>query len=902
MSASTRRLLYVLVVPCALFLPTILAGEVFLPFLPAALEPYASEDPARAREAADGAHWVTGDRIFPFLTDQLAMGEELRRGDLPLWESRLGLGLPLYAGSIVGAAYPPNWLAFVLPPERAAAWLALVSLVLGGLGMGLFLTRAGFARGPTLVGVVAFQLGGWGIANLFYFMKVDAAIWIPWSLWAVEGIATGKRWSGTALAAAVTLSLLAGFVPIAVFGMVLTAAWAIVRFAPRFREAGGRRVATRGLAACALFLVLGGLGAAIQLLPTKETSELSPRKPTGAAELRGQTLPPAIALGTLVPDLFAAPTDPVPIGRLPVAWWLTSADDWQKAEQSSQLEWNTYAGAAVLLLALTALVARPRRALFPLLALVLAHAFAQGWPGVTWAYGVPGLNLGAPGRVLALAWILWPWLAALGAQALLERAPRAFGVFIGASFVLAAASFVFWMGLDPERWAGDLEQTLLARYGERFGQSVDDIRARVSPAAALAAGQHLQRALAHPAAAAGSAFLAGVLALLLGRSRSAGLPAWITAAASVGIVVLAAAPLADQGALGLSLVLALAAGAALAFLSGEAPRRGRGGWLPLVLVVLAEGLFAGSPRTRGRPGDIELFPPSPSIDAVREAAGDGRVMRFDTSASGVADLERLARPNMLAPYGVRDLTPFLVFTPRELYELFRSADERTLFRRHVARIPDAGLLDAPVLDLARVQAVLSTVPLAHPRLEPVLEREGFCVYHRKGALPFARVVPTAEVGASDGAVLEALTAGTVDLRRRTLIAPEHAGDVVPEAPLGDWRPGTLERIEDPARGRLGVRVEGSSGGWLVLHEQYAPGWRATVNGRDVPLVRADHAYRAVPIPRGDSIVETRYAPSSFRLGALVTAIALAAAITLGHGRQGVPRVHSKAPPAEDPVA
>ena len=34
------------------------------------------------------------------------------------------------------------------------------------------------------------------MSNLLYFMKVDAAIWLPWSLWAVEGMARGKRSSG----------------------------------------------------------------------------------------------------------------------------------------------------------------------------------------------------------------------------------------------------------------------------------------------------------------------------------------------------------------------------------------------------------------------------------------------------------------------------------------------------------------------------------------------------------------------------------------------------------------------------------------------------------------------------------------------------------------------------------
>ena len=60
------------------------------------------------------------------------------------------------------------------------------------------------------------------------------------------------------------------------------------------------------------------------------------------------------------------------------------------------------------------------------------------------------------------------------------------------------------------------------------------------------------------------------------------------------------------------------------------------------------------------------------------------------------------------------------------------------------RLPDARLLDHPVLDLLRVTAILSRDRLEHPRLEPVLERGGFHVYRRTGAppmIPLATNIP-----------------------------------------------------------------------------------------------------------------------------------------------------------------
>lgn len=43
-------------------------------------------------------------------------------------------------------------------------------------------------------------------------------------------------------------------------------------------------------------------------------------------------------------------------------------------------------------------------------------------------------------------------------------------------------------------------------------------------------------------------------------------------------------------------------------------------------------------------------------------------------------------------------------------------------------------------------------------------------------------------------------------------------------------------------------------GFLVLADQYFPGWHATVNGNEVPIRRANHIFRLVEIPSGTSRV------------------------------------------------
>ena len=69
-------------------------------------------------------------------------------------------------------------------------------------------------------------------------------------------------------------------------------------------------------------------------------------------------------------------------------------------------------------------------------------------------------------------------------------------------------------------------------------------------------------------------------------------------------------------------------------------------------------------------------------------------------------------------------------------------------------------------------------------------------------------------------------------------------------------------------------------GLLVLTDTWFPGWRARVDDRDVPIMRADHAFRAVSLPAGQHRVEFAYQPTSLRIGLMVTAVAAALVLVL----------------------
>jgi uncharacterized membrane protein YfhO len=61
---------------------------------------------------------------------------------------------------------------------------------------------------------------------------------------------------------------------------------------------------------------------------------------------------------------------------------------------------------------------------------------------------------------------------------------------------------------------------------------------------------------------------------------------------------------------------------------------------------------------------------------------------------------------------------------------------------------------------------------------------------------------------------------------------------------------------------------------LVLTDVSYPGWKATVDGKDVDLERVDYLLRGVPVPPGRHRVEMRYEPASWRVGWITSLVSL----------------------------
>jgi hypothetical protein len=167
---------------------------------------------------------------------------------------------------------------------------------------------------------------------------------------------------------------------------------------------------------------------------------------------------------------------------------------------------------------------------------------------------------------------------------------------------------------------------------------------------------------------------------------------------------------------------------------------------------------------------------------------------------------------------------------------------------------------------ARVDRTADAFPDGLPLL---LERNGVRVYENRAALPRARYVGRVQPEADEHA-LARLADGSIDATRVAAVSqPPRSGFTGAE----QQGPAVVEFVTDEPQ-RVTLRLRAPAPGFLVLADQYDPGWSATVNQEPREILRANHAFRAVEVPAGDSEVVFTYRPASLLLGALLSGATL----------------------------
>jgi len=184
-----------------------------------------------------------------------------------------------------------------------------------------------------------------------------------------------------------------------------------------------------------------------------------------------------------------------------------------------------------------------------------------------------------------------------------------------------------------------------------------------------------------------------------------------------------------------------------------------------------------------------------------------------------------------------------------------------------------GAFDSPLLAAlnARYVVVPTAIPPGRPDLLHLSQRyptvhadRRVRVIENPDAFPRAWLVHAAE-HVPPGQALARLTSGNIDLATTAVLESAPPEMSSPTDPTNDVV--TLQRYTPDA---IALISRTDAPGMVVLSEVYDPNWTAYVDGEPVPLLVANHTFRAVAVPAGEHTLELRYESRPLQIGLLVT--------------------------------
>ncbi|MDP8922282.1 MAG: hypothetical protein M3O34_05315 [Chloroflexota bacterium] len=174
------------------------------------------------------------------------------------------------------------------------------------------------------------------------------------------------------------------------------------------------------------------------------------------------------------------------------------------------------------------------------------------------------------------------------------------------------------------------------------------------------------------------------------------------------------------------------------------------------------------------------------------------------------------------------------------------------------RAPDGGVHVVRPTDKAKYREVLST--------------SEWSLFENTMAWSRVSVVGGAIPAEPGDPISEQLQERSWDPRREVIVDGLDPADAHPA--VDATPPGRAELLRhEPSR--VVVRADMDAPGYLVLADRYDEGWRALVDEREAPVLRANGIERAVRLPAGSHVVTFVYDPVSFKVGLVVSAAASA---------------------------
>lgn len=858
--------------------------------------------------------WI-GDTIDFLLPGYLQMHGSIWSADAPLWSSLNGSGIPLLSTPNIPALALPTLPLLFTPTIWAIGATKLIQLVMIVVGMTLWLRRVGATWAAGAFAGLVYCGSGFFVSWSGWTGQTSVAAAIPLLFWAVEFF-IGRRdiLGGLVLSVIVGWLLLGGFPAVAGHALYAAGVYFLVRVLVQRRSV---RSSIGTIAGGALAVVGGVALSALQLLPL--ASLLSETDTAYRANQFHAQLPNSSAFTLFFPRLFL-PHDDVAHTFGPGA---------------NPIEAYAFVGMAAAVLALLAVLAGRRSGIaagvVPTLAVLGVLAAAIVWQQGFWTEWLadlpvfasnpsprlrdlvaltmsalaglglnllfrPGLPESARRRLAIAAWVA----LGLGAVVTVAAAMRYSAAIDPATFPVDAALALAGVGLvavafTAARSGGDREVPPAA---SRWGR-----RARVMTAAVL-----LLVATTAVQVLTSTAYFWPVSDTDDFYPQTAATTAAQEATGSDRAVVIGSFPGSTAGAYGIRTVTGhtFQAPTWRDMLLAVDPKAytppGRTPTYPVLGVSLTNGSLANPILDRLSVGSVLTAPDQPIPGPVVLLDGAPSETLGDVTDPVTVGSAPVPVGESLAPMALRGFVVPLaepVGDGQHGVEIALTVRDRSgavVAAGSVIRMQwPAGWHQIPVAgeELEGVSGPLSVEIAVHSQHDPdvqaavgsvdgaldvrpiATQEDGLrlqyadsqlMVWQRLTALPRVRWSSDAIVRTDPADRLAALTDPTTPRSAVVLSTP----GPTPSGGSADLSVGT------DTGDRVTADVDAAGAGYLVLSDAVQSGWTVTVDGDPADLVEADHAFGAVFVPAGQHVVEFRYNPTSWRVGLLISGLAVLA--------------------------
>jgi hypothetical protein len=774
-----------------------------------------------------------------------------RKGELPYWNPYLNCGQPLLENPNQLFFYPYTLFMILLPIDFAYPFFYVVHVALAGIGTYLLCRRWGQSRQAAFFAGFVFAFSGplLSLGNLYN--HAACAAWMPWALLATDRAVQGARAprSWILLSLVFSLQFLAAepFTQIATVGLCFAYALYLKGTPhPLISRANLRILAGFVLSGCFMLALC-----AVQFLPSVGFLANSHRGAQGMLfrETANWSFHPLLLMEMLVPGFYGpALTSPTT--------WNTIADD-----GNSPYFISVFVGFVPLFFALSGwALGRDRRRNFVggSAITILLLSFGHFTPLFSLAYLlVPVLCLVRfPVKLLVPFVMLVALLAGWGLdavrgevaswQARRNRALLPLGALLGCCLLIWVGA-----GIAPHLALRPVASALF-----RQGRSANEV-------AQMAHYLETMLRLYLPGIAG---FLLAGLVLLIGLVRKKRWAVWgVPGFAILGMVQLFAA----------------------GFSANPSVPRGFYDYVPPVMSRLRglPGTYRVTSLTRVSAAskgvqDYVNFSSIPEAAAIPHVA-QGIFRQRLLLATG--SMSQGVEGSLNLDFDDRSLPPFLFDV--WIYLLTQAPDDLRV--DCLLGRTNTKYIIRPTREVTSGARVVSEIFNGSPKPGYLFENPYF--------LPRAYVAGTSVFTKSPIETLSEMASPQFDASQRVILAADPGAAPAVQGPAtghsreGGNPPAGQVEITEHQPNRVTLKAQLSRPGYVVLLDRYDPNWHASIDGREVPVLRANQLFRAVYAEPGRHLMTFSYRQQGLRLGMLITCVTVVLLLCL-YARSASPTV------------